>query len=164
MPGRIVAHKRPLLAVAGGGAPGDRRPRRRRRRAPPPGRLEALEAAIREHGLERRVTLIARRIGEDEKAELIARSLAVVHIPFDENYAYVTLEAMHARKAVITCADSGATLEFVADGESGLVVAPEPAALAGAIDRLRADPAEATRLGARGAQLLAAAGARAGTA
>jgi glycosyltransferase involved in cell wall biosynthesis len=152
--GRMIGHKRPALAVAAAahlasdarvvvaGVPHH------------PGELAALVALVREHGLERRVTLIPRWIDESEKAELIARSLAVVHIPYDEDYGYVTLEAQHARKAVITCSDSGGPLEFVADGESGLVVAPDPRALAGAIDRLRADPASATAFGAKGHEQL----------
>jgi hypothetical protein len=38
----------------------------------------------------------------------------------------VTLEAFLSRKPVVTCADSGGTLEFVVDGENGFVCAPEP--------------------------------------
>jgi len=156
MHGRIIGHKRPALAVAAAahlcsdarivvaGVPHH------------PGELAALEALIREHGLERRVTLMPRWIAEHEKAELIARSLAVIHIPYDEDYGYVTLEAQQARKAVITCSDAGGPLEFVTDGETGLVVAPRPEDLAAAIDRLRADPAWATALGARGHETLAA--------
>ena len=67
----------------------------------------------------------------------------------------MTLEASHARKAIITCTDSGGALELVTDGENGLVVSPDGPSLAAAIDRLRADPTWATTLGARAHELLA---------
>jgi glycosyltransferase involved in cell wall biosynthesis len=101
------------------------------------------------------VELIPRWIGEDEKAELIARSLAVLYLPFDEDsYGYVSLEAAQARKPVVTCSDSGGALELISDGENGLVVAPAPASLAAAIDRLRAAPSWATSLGERAAEVV----------
>jgi glycosyltransferase involved in cell wall biosynthesis len=155
-PCRITSHKRQLLAVEAAahletdarvviaGAPDH------------PSELEPLVTMIRERGLERRVTLMPRWISESEKAELIARSLGVLYIPYDEDsYGYVSLEAAHARKAVITCSDSGGTLELVTDGDNGLVVAPQAQSLAAAIDRLRSDPLAATRLGARASEVLA---------
>jgi glycosyltransferase involved in cell wall biosynthesis len=155
-PCRITSHKRQLLAVEAAahlqsdarvviaGAPDH------------PRDLEALTAMIRERGLERRVTLLPRWISESEKAELIARSLGVLYIPYDEDsYGYVSLEASHARKALITCRDSGGVLELVTDGENGLVVDPDAPSLAAAIDRLRSDPGAATGLGARAGEVLA---------
>ena len=154
-PSRITSHKRQWLAVEAAvhvasdvrvviaGAPDS------------PGDLATLTEVIREHDLEGRVTLIPRWISEDEKAELIARSLGVLYLPYEEDsYGYVSLEAAHARKPVVTCSDSGGVLELVRDGENGLVVAPEPRALAGAFDRLRADPVWASALGERGAEAL----------
>ena len=40
-------------------------------------------------------------------------ALGVIFPPLDEDYGYVTLEAMLAAKPVITCTDSGGPLEFV---------------------------------------------------
>ncbi len=155
-PSRITSHKRQGLAVEAAahlatdarvviaGAPDE------------PGALEALERMIRERGLERRVTLLGRWISESEKAELIARSLAVLYLPYDEDsYGYVTLEASHAAKPIVTCADSGGALELVRHGENGLVSAPDGPALAAAIDRLRADPQWASALGVRARDRLA---------
>ena len=48
----------------------------------------------------------------------------------------MTVEGFLSRKPVVTASDSGGPLEFVEDGASGFVAAPEPAALAEAIDRL----------------------------
>lgn len=155
-PCRIASHKRQLLAVAAAaslrtdarvviaGAPGQ------------PSDLEPLVAMIAERELEDRVTLMSRWISEQEKAELIARSLGVLYIPYDEDsYGYVSLEAAHARKPVITCSDSGGVLELVRDGEGGLVVEPDAESLAVAIDRLREDPAAATAMGERAHAVLA---------
>jgi glycosyltransferase involved in cell wall biosynthesis len=57
---------------------------------------------------------------------------------------------------VVTCGDSGGVLEFVTDGDNGVVTAPEPAALAEALDRLWADRAGAASLGRRGFERLCA--------
>ena len=64
--------------------------------------------------------------------------------------ALPALEAFLAAKPVITANDSGGTLEFVEDGVNGFVTAPEPEAIASAINRLAADRALAARLGAAG--------------
>lgn len=116
--------------------------------------LALLDAMVRERGLERRVTLMPRSISASEMGELISRSLAVLYLAGDNGLERVALEASHARKAIITCTDSDGVFELVTDAENGLVVSPDGPALAAAIDRLRADPAWATRLGARAHELL----------
>ena len=83
-------------------------------------------------------------------ADLYAGARGVLYAPYDEDYGYVTLEAFLAAKPVITANDSGGPLEFVRDGVNGFVCAPDPAALASAIDRLAADPSLAERLGRAG--------------
>jgi glycosyltransferase involved in cell wall biosynthesis len=75
-------------------------------------------------------------VSDEVKRDLYARCLGVLFPPVDEDYGYVTLEAMLARKPVITCSDSGGPLEFVRDGETGLVAEPTPQALAAAMDRM----------------------------
>lgn len=82
-----------------------------------------------------RVTWLG-HVSEKKKRELYARALGVVYTPRDEDYGYVTLEAMLSSKPVITCADSGGTLEFVCDGETGLIAEPTAQALADAFDAL----------------------------
>jgi glycosyltransferase involved in cell wall biosynthesis len=147
-PSRIVGHKRQHLAIEAAahlgsdvrvvvaGAPDD------------PHELLELERKIDKYELRDRVELIPRWISEEQKAELIAGCLGVLYIPFmEDSYGYVSLEAFHAHKPVITCLDSGGPLEIVTDGLNGLVVEPSPQAIATAMDRLRADPAEARRMG-----------------
>ena len=66
----------------------------------------------------------------------------------------MTLEGFAADRPVVTLADSGGPLEFVVDGETGLVATPEPKAIADAFDRLHADRELAARLGAAGNALV----------
>jgi glycosyltransferase involved in cell wall biosynthesis len=89
-------------------------------------------------------------VPHERRAALYADCLGVVFPPIDEDYGYVTLEAMLCAKPVITCADSGTPLEFVAHEESGLITEPEPAALAAAFDRLWSERQLARRMGEAG--------------
>jgi glycosyltransferase involved in cell wall biosynthesis len=86
-------------------------------------------------------------VDDEKKRDLYARAVAVIFPPFDEDYGYVTLEAMLASKAVITCADSGGPLEFVRSGETGLIAAPTAEDLAAAMDTLWRDRKLAQTLG-----------------
>lgn len=65
-----------------------------------------------------------------------AHSVGVVYPPIDEDYGYVTLEAMLSSKPVITCTDSGGPLEFVVNEKTGLITEPTPKALASALDMI----------------------------
>lgn len=121
-PGRITAGKRQHLAVA---AMADVAGSARLIIAGQPETAEDLErltGLIHELELERRVEVIPRWISEEEKIRLMTNARGVVYLPFGEDsYGYVTLEAFHARKAVITLADSGGILELVRDRYNGLV-------------------------------------------
>lgn len=108
-----------------------------------------LKAHIERLGLTDRVSLLG-RVDDDRLIELYSGALAVLFTPFDEDYGYVTLEAFLSHKPVITCSDSGGPLEFVTDGDNGLVCAPDADALAAAVNRLGADRPLAARLGANG--------------
>jgi glycosyltransferase involved in cell wall biosynthesis len=72
----------------------------------------------------------------DDLLELYAGCRATFYTPEDEDYGYVTVESFLSRKPVITSSDAGGPLEFVEDGVSGYVAAPEPDVLAEAVDRL----------------------------
>ena len=76
--------------------------------------------------------------------------VAVVFVPHQEDYGFVTAESFASGKPVITCADSGGPLELVRSRENGLVTAPDPDSLARACLELTEDAALAERLGARG--------------
>ena len=83
----------------------------------------------------------------EELAELYAKCTAVVFVPQDEDYGYVTLEAMLASKAVLTVKDAGGPLEFVRHGLEGLVADPTPDNLAESLELLWRDRQLATNLG-----------------
>jgi glycosyltransferase involved in cell wall biosynthesis len=100
-------------------------------------------------GLETRVEWLG-YITEDRKRELYAKAQAIIYPPIDEDFGYVTLEGMLARKPVVVCSDSGGPLEFVRHEENGLVVEPTPEALAQALDRIWDDRSTARRWGIAG--------------
>jgi glycosyltransferase involved in cell wall biosynthesis len=95
---------------------------------------DELKDLARRLGIHDRVQWLG-SIDEQEKREQYAHSLAVVFPPYDEDYGYVTLEAMLSSKPVITCRDSGGPLEFVEHGRTGLVAEPRPGCLAAAFDQ-----------------------------
>jgi glycosyltransferase involved in cell wall biosynthesis len=110
---------------------------------------QALQATIVRLQLADRVTFLD-AISEAEKLDRYARAIGVVYPPIDEDYGYITLEAMLASKPVITCADSGGTLEFVVNQVTGLVAQPTPESLAVAMDQLWSDRAVAKQWGQAG--------------
>ena len=97
-------------------------------------------------------------VSDDEVVELLQDALAVVYAPYDEDYGYVTLQAFLAGKPVITTADAGGVLEWVTDGETGLITDGTAAGLGAAVDRLAADRELAVRMGAAGRERAAALG------
>lgn len=101
---------------------------------------------IEELGLSDRVEWRG-HVNNNEMLDLYANARAVIFPPLDEDLGYVTLEAMLAKKPVITTTDSGGPLEFISDGAQGLVVKPDSKALADAFDRLWQRPDDAQRMG-----------------
>ncbi|MDH4111336.1 MAG: glycosyltransferase family 4 protein [Actinomycetota bacterium] len=115
----------------------------------------ALRAQVERLGLEGRVTFEI-GVSDERLLHLYREALGVYFGPFDEDYGYVTIEGFAASRPVITLTDSGGPLEFVREGETGLVRPPEPRAIAEAIDRLWTDRAGAERMGAAGHDLVRA--------
>ena len=89
-------------------------------------------------------------IDDRQLVDLYANALAVIFPPLDEDYGYVTLEALLARKPVVTTTDAGGPLEFVEDGVNGIVAEPTAESIAASIARLAGDRALARRLGDAG--------------
>jgi glycosyltransferase involved in cell wall biosynthesis len=90
------------------------------------------------------------RIDGTTLTDLYARCLAVYYAPVDEDYGMVPYEAFLSAKPVVTTLDAGGPLEVVHDGETGVVVAPDPTELAKACGRLAEHVDEAKRLGEAG--------------
>ncbi len=109
----------------------------------------ALRRLIVARGLMKRVQLLG-RLADPEVVEQYNHCRAVYYAPIDEDYGLATIEAFTAGKPVLTATDSGATGEFVRDGETGAVVAPDPAAMAAVLDQWATDPALTRRLGTAG--------------
>lgn len=154
---RIVPHKRQLLAVqalgltktpvrltlAGGSGGGSY--------------TDEIFREIDRLGLSRRVNFINTVISDETKDDLIADALGVIYIPLDEDsYGFVGLEAVAARKPIVTTSDVGGVLELVADGSNGLVAEPTAESLAAAFDRLYSDRELVAAMGAAQADRVAA--------
>ena len=104
-----------------------------------PAYLDELKAKARALDVEQKIEWRG-RVELDEMIRLYAEAKAVVFPPIDEDYGYITLEAMLAGKAVITTDDSGGVLEFVEHDRTGWVTQATPDALALAMDEAWADP------------------------
>lgn len=115
---------------------------------------DSLAARASELGVSDRLDMIG-FVSDAELVDLYAGALAVAYPPMDEDYGYVTLQAFTAAKPVITCADSGGVLEFVSDGENGIVTDGTPDQIGLAFDRVADDRDLAAKLGRVGAELVA---------
>ena len=122
-----------------------------------PGVMEYFRNEIDKHHLWERVEFLG-RVSDERLIELYADALAVYYAPFNEDYGYATLEAMASGKPVITACDSGGVLEFVRNGENGLVVEPTTDAIGRAANRLVEDRGLAARLGQSGAEFVRGSG------
>jgi glycosyltransferase involved in cell wall biosynthesis len=107
------------------------------------------EALIKTHGVGDRVTLRG-FVTDDELLELYANCLGVCYLPFDEDYGYVSLEGMLAGKPIVVAKDAGGATELIEHDSEGLVVEPDPEAIAAALDELYAHRARAQAMGERG--------------
>jgi glycosyltransferase involved in cell wall biosynthesis len=105
-------------------------------------------------GSDRRIRFLG-GIDDDDAAAFYRDALAVPFVPQDEDYGLITVEAMRCGTPVVTCVDSGGPTELVQHGRTGLVVEPQPRALATALSRLAADKAYAARMGEAAQRLVA---------
>ncbi len=118
------------------------------------GKEQDCKALLDCYQLHDRVAMLG-HISDAEKIVYYAHALAVAYPPYDEDYGYITLEAMLSSKPVITCTDSGGPLEFIIDGENGYVVPPDPEQIAEKIDWLMENKQSAARMGCNGKALYA---------
>lgn len=111
--------------------------------------FERLVKLARELGIERHVEWHG-AVTDPTLVRLYADARAVVFVPLDEDYGYISLEAMLSGKAVVTVSDAGGPLEFVQHGTTGYICKPTPSALAHAFVELMSDKNRAEKLGANG--------------
>ena len=113
------------------------------------GCLDRFHAEVRRLGLERQVRYVGPAYDED-KHRLLDEHDVFVFPTCNDAFPLVALEAMQAGLPVVTTHE-GALPEIVEDGETGMLVPPrDPAALAGCLAALVADPSMQRRMGARG--------------
>ena len=148
-PGRLDALKRPKLLIE---AMSVVESRARCLIAGAGGQERELRNFIEKQGLASKVEIISTAT-DGQIADYYARALAVFFGPFQEDYGFVTVESLYSRKPLITLSDSGGPLEFIQDGINGMIVAPNPEAIAKAIDTLFNDRALARAMGERGYQV-----------
>jgi glycosyltransferase involved in cell wall biosynthesis len=86
-------------------------------------------------------------VSDQELLDLYARSLAVLFLPKDEDFGYITIEAMLSHKPVIVCSDSGEPARLVENGRSGYVVSPDPIEIAAAMSVFADDKELARSMG-----------------
>lgn len=122
-----------------------------------PGVMDYLKNEIDKHHLWDRVEFLG-RVDDETLLDLYANALAVYYAPHDEDYGYVTLEAMASGRPVVTATDSGGVLEFVRHNETGLVVEPTSDSIGHAVNQLAEDKAAAARFGAAGRDAIEATG------
>lgn len=109
--------------------------------------LDSLKKRAQELGVSDKIEWRG-RVSEEEKFDLYANALMVIFTPVDEDYGYVTPEAMLSSKAVLTLEDAGGATEFVQHDKNGLIVQADTREIALAISRVWNDRSEALRLGA----------------
>ncbi len=86
-------------------------------------------------------------VSDEEMLQLYANALAVLFVPRDEDFGYITVEAMLSHKPVIVCTDSGEPARLVQNGRAGFVVEPDPVEIAGAMNLLATRPEWAREMG-----------------
>lgn len=117
------------------------------------GDVKHYQGLIKQSGVGERITMRG-FIPVQEMLELYANALGVCYLPFDEDYGYVTLEGMLSAKPVIVARDSGGAAEFVEHKTNGLIVEPDPRAIAESLDQLYSDRENARRMGESGREKL----------
>ena len=113
----------------------------------------SLRTRIQRAGLQDRVRLEI-GVSNERLHELYRGALGVYFGPYDEDFGYVTIEGFAAARPVVTLSDSGGPLEFVRDGETGLVAPPNARAIGAAFDRLWSDRDAARTWGLAGNRLV----------
>jgi glycosyltransferase involved in cell wall biosynthesis len=95
-------------------------------------------------GLESHVRLL----GNLSPSPLLDDADIYVHMGMNEGCSLAIIEAMHAGKAIVA-ANAGGTPEVLVDGETALLIEPDPDELAAAVQRLIDDERYRGRLGER---------------
>ncbi len=118
-----------------------------------PGIMDYFTNEIAKHHLQHRVEFLG-RVDDEQLLDIYSRALAVYYAPYNEDYGYVTLEAMASGRPVITAHDSGGTLEFVRHEVNGLICDPTTDGIAAAANRIIENPGYDRVLGEAGKKFI----------
>lgn len=116
----------------------------------------AVRAAIAEHGLADRVTIIDRAVAGAEKSWLYANCAGFILPSLSENFGNVVVEAMAAARPIIVTRQCGVA-EHVAASGGGLVCDADSASIGAALQQMDAMPLAARDAMGRAGQAYAAA-------
>jgi glycosyltransferase involved in cell wall biosynthesis len=116
-----------------------------------PGYGKRLESQVRALGLESITVFLGAVYGAEKWALLRAADLFVLP-SYQENFGIAAVEALAAGVPVVL-SDRVNVCREVEQASAGLVIPPEPVALADALEALLADPQRSRQMGARGAAL-----------
>jgi glycosyltransferase involved in cell wall biosynthesis len=108
--------------------------------------IRGLEDLAREQGVRFE---IRRLVGDAELVDLMNRATLMLYTSRLEPFGFAPLEANACGLPVVAVAEGGVR-ETIVDGVNGLLADADPDALAAAVQRLRADPDLARRLGRQG--------------
>jgi glycosyltransferase involved in cell wall biosynthesis len=113
--------------------------------------METIYKFIKEHSLEKKVTILNEWITEKQKTEYFSKCLGALYIPYGKIFfGFPSLEAHYSMKPVITCTDSGGVCELIIDRKNGFILKPEPQLLAESFDKFYMDKKSAEKIGANG--------------
>lgn len=110
--------------------------------------FKQIENTIKASKLQDKVQIENRWVSDKEKLDYLANSLAVMYIPYKEDSCgFVTMEGFYSSKPVISCTDSGGTVEFIDDNETGYFAEPDPKDIAKKMDLLYQNKKRTEKMG-----------------
>ena len=112
-----------------------------------PDYMITLTSIVEKYDLQDKVIIKNEWVSDEDKFRSMANSLAVMYIPYREDYGLVTLEGFYSSKPVISCNDSGGTKEFIEHDVTGLFAEPTPESLAECMDSLYLNKKKAESMG-----------------
>jgi glycosyltransferase involved in cell wall biosynthesis len=97
--------------------------------------LDYLKHVARDCGVLDRVEFLG-FVPDCELLDLYAHAFCIPYTPLDEDLGYVAMESILSKKPLITCTDSGGSLEFIENEVNGYVVEPSPDRIGDAINKI----------------------------
>src|SRR5215510_2572601 len=84
------------------------------------------EAGLKELARDNENIAFLGRVSDEELLEYYANAMAVLFVPYNEDFGLVAIEAFHSAKPIITCRDSGQPARMTSRYQAGLICDPTP--------------------------------------